>query len=218
MNKLFLAMAEGTSAFAATNIDDLMILLLFFAQTNAAFRSCHVVIGSYWGFAVLVTFSLVGFWGGLVVSSAWLGLLGLLPIILGIKKLIQPEPENTQPQEIINDISSRSNSPPLIAGALQWLHPQTYQVATVTVANGGDNIGVYIPLFAASDAATLGVLLIVFFLLKGAWCYAAYRLIQNPNIACVLTRYGHSVVPFLLIGLGLLILWKNGTLKVLIRS
>ncbi|NJK63837.1 MAG: transporter [Synechococcaceae cyanobacterium SM2_3_1] len=217
MNEILLAIVEGVTAFAATNVDDLIILLLFFAQTSATFRPHHVVSGSYWGFAALVAFSLVGFLGGLVVSSAWIGLLGILPIILGIKQLMQREQEDVQVQEVTNDVSGISSYPPFIAGVLQLLHPQVYKVATVTFANGGDNIGIYVPLFAASDAIILGVILIVFFLLKGVWCYAAYRSTQNPSIAYVLARYGHSVVPFLLIGLGLFILWKNGTYKLLIR-
>ncbi len=36
------------------------------------------------------------------------------------------------------------------------LNPQTYKVAAVTVANGGDNIGIYVPLFASSDLTSLG--------------------------------------------------------------
>lgn len=218
MDEIFLAIVEGVTAFAATNVDDLIILLLFFAQIDATFRSHHVVSGAYWGFALLVALSFVGFLGGLVVSPVWIGLLGLLPIILGIKQLMQREQDDAQVQNVTNEFSAPSNYHPFVAGLTQLVHPQAYKVAAVTFANGGDNIGIYVPLFAASEAMTLGVILIVFFLLKGVWCYAAHRLTQNPRIAYVLTRYGHSMVPFLLIGLGLFILWKNGTFKLLIRS
>ena len=216
MNEILLAIVEGVTAFAATNVDDLIILLLFFAQTNATFRAHHIVSGSYWGFAAIVAFSLVGFFGGLVVPSAWIGLLGFLPIILGIKQLMQREQEDAQVQAVTNDVFSKPNYPPFIAGVLKLLHPQAYKVAAVTLANGGDNVGIYVPLFAASNAITLGVILIVFFLMLGVWCYIAYRLAQNPSIARVLTQYGDSVVPFVLIGLGLFILWKSGTFGLLI--
>lgn len=215
MNEIFFAILEGVTAFVATNVDDLIILLLFFAQVNATFRPHHIVSGAYWGFTALVSLSLVGFFGGLVISSTWIGLLGILPIILGIQKLMDGEKDDAQTQNVATDFSASSHRHPLVAVFMQLLHPQAYKVAVVTFANGGDNIGIYVPLFAGSNVMTLGVILIVFFLLKGGWCYVAYRLTQNPRIAYVLTRYGYSFVPFLLISLGLFIFWKNGTFKLL---
>jgi cadmium resistance protein CadD (predicted permease) len=58
----------------------------------------------------------------------------------------------------------------------------------------------------------LVVILAVFFTLVGVWCYAAYRLIQMRAIADSLTRYGNHLVLFVLIGLGVAILVKSGTL------
>lgn len=93
-----------------------------------------------------------------------------------------------------------------------FLSPQTYSVAAVTVANGSDNISIYVPLFASSTLENLVVILGVFFTLVGVWCYAAYRLIQMRAIADSLTRYGNHLVPFVLIGLGVAILVQSGTL------
>jgi cadmium resistance transport/sequestration family protein len=216
VNEILLAIVEGVTAFVATNVDDFIILLLFFAQVDMTFRPRHVVSGSYWGFAILVALSLVGFFGGLVVSSTWIGVLGVLPIFLGIKQLIQPEQDHVQVANVTQDVSTSSKRHPVIAAFMQLLHPQAYKVAAVTVANGGDNLGIYIPLFAVSNAMVLGVILVIFFLLKGVWCYAAYRLTQTPKIAEVLTQYAHSIVPLLLIGLGVFILWKNGTSKLVV--
>jgi cadmium resistance transport/sequestration family protein len=215
MNEIVLAIVEGVTAFAATNVDDLIILLLFFAQINATFRPHDVVVGAYLGFTALAALSLVGFFGGLIVSSTWIGLLGILPIVLGITQLMQQEQDDAQVQVVTPEFSGLTNRHPFVAVFMQLLHPQAYKVAAVTFANGGDNIGIYVPLFAASNAAALGIILIVFFLLKGVWCYAAYQLTQNPRIAYVLTQYGHSIVPFLLIGLGFFILCKNGVFKLL---
>jgi cadmium resistance protein CadD (predicted permease) len=88
-------------------------------------------------------------------------------------------------------------------------------VAAVTLANGGDNISIYIPLFAGHNLASLGVILCVFFLMVGLWCYIAYLLTRQPNIANVLSRYGKAVVPFVLIGLGLFIMYERGTFNLL---
>ena len=68
-------------------------------------------------------------------------------------------------------------------------------------------------MFANSELASLGVILSVFFLLIGVWCYIAYLLTRQPTIARVLTRYGHALVPFVLIGLGIYILIESGTYR-----
>lgn len=104
----------------------------------------------------------------------------------------------------------------LSAKLTQLFHPHTYKIAVVTFANGGDNIGIYTPLFAVSDFVTLNIILAIFFLLKGGCCYAAYRLARHPKITNVLTRSRQIVVPVLLLSLGTFILWKNATFKLLL--
>ncbi len=215
MSELGKAFTVGITAFAATNIDDIIILLLFFAQVDANFRSRHIVIGQYLGFTFLILASLPGFLGGLVVPQEWIGLLGLLPIAIGIKQLVERQNDTAQVQTVTSELersSLRNSKIPFLSSVLS---PQTYQVAAVTVANGGDNISIYIPLFAGSSFISLGVILCVFFLMVGVWCAVAYRLARQPTIARVLNRYGHAVVPFVLIGLGLFILYERGTFRLL---
>ena len=213
MSELISAIFAGVTAFIATNLDDLVILMLFFAQINAVFRPKHIVVGQYLGFGALILASLPGFFGGLIVPKPWIGLLGLVPIAIGINQLIHPEDEN-EVQTVANDFQSTIKLP--ILSALGLLAPQSYQVAAVTIANGGDNIGIYVPLFAASSAASLGVILDVFFVLVGVWCYVAYQLARHPIVARVLTRYGAAIVPFVLIGVGIFILIDSETYRLLI--
>jgi cadmium resistance transport/sequestration family protein len=215
MSGLGTAFTEGITAFVATNIDDIIVLLLFFAQVDAKFRRRHIVIGQYLGFTLLVIASLPGFFGGLVVPREWLGLLGLLPIVIGLKQLINREKDVAQVQTVNSDFERSSPSNPIEAFLTHILNPQTYKVAAVTVANGGDNISIYIPLFAGNNLIRLGVILAVFFLMVGVWCAIAYRLTRQPTLAQVLSRYGKAIVPFVLIGLGLLILYERGTFKLL---
>jgi cadmium resistance protein CadD (predicted permease) len=96
---------------------------------------------------------------------------------------------------------------------MSLLSPQTASVAAITIANGGDNVGIYMPMFASTDALGLGITLVVFFGLVGVWCGAAYRLTQVGAIAELLTRYGNYLVPFVLMGLGVLILIDSHTLE-----
>ena len=204
MNELLTAISTGMTAFTATNLDDILILLLFFSQVNAVFRRRHIVFGQYLGFTALVLVSLPGFFGRLIFPPDWIGMLGLLPIAIGLSRLLNPETDDSEAEAELEQSEKSFFS--------SFLSPQTYSVAAVTVANGGDNIGIYVPLFASNTLESLAVILAVFFAMVGVWCYAAYRLIQMRAIADTLTRYGNQLVPFVLIGLGIAILVKSGTL------
>ncbi|OWY68385.1 transporter [cyanobacterium TDX16] len=214
MSRIGMAVAEGLIAFVATNLDDIVILLLFFSQISANFRRRHIVFGQYLGFAAIVFASLPGFFGGLIVPREWIGLLGLLPIIIGVKQLVDRDTEIAQVQTVTS-FENSSYRNPAVSFLLSILNPQTYKVAAVTVANGGDNISIYIPLFAGSQLASLGIILAVFFSMVGVWCAIAYLLTRQPTIANLLSRYGQPIVPFILIGLGLFIMYERGTFRLI---
>lgn len=215
MNQLGTAFTEGIIAFAATNIDDIIILLIFFSQLDKNFRRRHIFIGQYLGFSAIILASLPGFFGGLIVQPEWIGLLGLLPIGIGVKHLLHREQETTEIQTVTTDVKNSSPTNPILVLLLSILHPETYKVAAVTIANGGDNISVYIPLFAGQNLAGLGVILSVFFLMIGVWCAIAYWLSRHAAITYILSRYGQHIVPFILISLGLFIMYERGTFSLL---
>ncbi|MCC5639237.1 cadmium resistance transporter [Nostoc sp. CHAB 5844] len=215
MSKLGTSFIEGIIAFTATNIDDIMILLLLFSQVDVNFRRRHIILGQYIGFAAIIIASLPGFFGGLVVRREWIGLLGILPIAIGLMQLLNREQETIEIQEVTTEFKQHSPVNSLLSLILSILHPQTYKVAAVTIANGGDNISIYIPLFAGQNLASLGVILSVFFLMVGVWCAVAYLLSQHTTIAYLLSRYGKVIVPFVLIGLGLFIMYERGTFSLL---
>ncbi len=213
MSEIGTAFTQGIIAFTATNIDDIVILLLFFSEVDVNFRRQHILVGQYLGFTVLIIASLPGFFGGLVVPREWIGLLGLLPITIGIQQLINREKDTTQVQTVSSDFEHVSPSNPKSSFLFSVLNPQSYKVAAVTVANGGDNISIYIPLFAGINLVSLGVILSVFFLMVGVWCTIAHLLTRQPIIAYVLSRYGKQIVPFVLIALGLFIMYERGTFR-----
>ncbi|MEH2160805.1 MAG: cadmium resistance transporter [Nostoc sp.] len=215
MSQLGTTSSEAIIAFIATNIDDIIILLIFFSQVDVNFRPRHILLGQYLGFAAIIIASLPGFFGGLVVQREWIGLLGLLPIVIGIQQLLSRKEETATVQTVSSDFSQSTPTNPLLAFILSVLHPQTYKVAAVTIANGGDNISIYIPLFAGHNLTSLGVILSIFFIMVGIWCAIAYFLSRQATIANILSRYGQAVVPFVLIGLGLLIMYERGTFTLL---
>ena len=79
-------------------------------------------------------------------------------------------------------------------------------MAAITFANGGDNIAIYTPLFASSGARTLGITLITFGAMIAIWCVAGYGIGNYSAVVRVIDRYGHILVPFVFIALGIYIL------------
>jgi cadmium resistance transport/sequestration family protein len=205
MNGLFTAIPTGITAFTATNLDDLVILTLLFSQVNATFHRRHIVIGQYLGFCTLIIASLFGFLGSLVLPSQWLGLLGLVPIIIGLNRLLNPESDSSSDPQLENDFNHSSTF-------ASFLSPQAYSVAAITIANGSDNVSIYMPLFAHTSLYSLLVIIAVFLLLVGVWCYVTYKLTCQSAIADLLTRYGNNLVPFVLIGLGVFIILDSASL------
>ncbi|OUL33053.1 transporter [Nostoc sp. T09] len=208
MNEFITAISTGVAAFSATNIDDIVILLLFFSQINATFRPWHIFAGQYLGFTALLILSLPGFFGGLVVPQNWIGLLGLIPLAIGLSSLVNWEANSSA--ELVPEMEQVESS-----AVASFISPQIYTVASLTVANGSDNISVYVPLFANNNLESFVVIIALFFLLLGVWCYATYQLTHQKTIANFLTRYGNNIVPFVLMGLGAFIVLKSEALSLI---
>jgi cadmium resistance protein CadD (predicted permease) len=84
--------------------------------------------------------------------------------------------------------------------------PGVFFVAGVTFANGGDNIGVYVPVFAVAGVGGLLTYVLVFLVLVGVWCVAGHFFATRPLVTQGLSRWGHLLLPIVLIGIGLVIL------------
>lgn len=173
-------------AFTATNVDDLVVLTTLFSQSGArADHRMKVVIGQFLGFSALIGISMLGFFGGMFLPGKWLPLLGFVPIVIGVRRWTQR-----------HELQTASRLTAISIG----------EVTAVTFANGGDNIGIYSPLFASCTTASLMVMLLTFYLLLTLWCFAGHAISTHPTVAGALSRYGHIIVPFILVGLGVYIL------------
>ncbi len=181
--------------FASTNIDDVFVLLGFLADRR--FRPGHVIIGQYVGIAALFAVSVVASLVSLVFAPEHVGFLGLLPILIGIKKLFDLW-RHTDEKGAEYHGSGTGN---------------VLAVGSATVANGGNNIGVYVPVFATHTALEIGIIAAVFVVLIAVWIGFAYWLVNHQTLGMPIRRYGHIVTPFVLIALGVLILHKAGSLR-----
>ena len=182
--------------FAATDIDDLFLLVAFFADPR--FRAREVVAGQFLGIGALFGASAAASRLSLVVAPEYVGLLGLVPLAMGTAQLWRLARGGAQDDD--------DERPPERVG--RW---KTLAVAGVTIANGGDNIAVYTPLLAARSGAEIALFGVVFAVLTAAWCLAARWIVTHPRMRGPIARHGHRLVPLVLIALGLLILFEAGS-------
>lgn len=205
------------AAFAATNFDDLFLLMLWFSRARSDPRAERTIIaGQYLGFSILILVSVLGYVGTLLVPREYVGFLGILPIILGLRGLLGLRRRVGGEAEPLEADDSRGGVPRDVRlGLFRWLDPHAAAVAVVTVANGSDNLAVYPPLFAAGGVTRMVVIIFVLLAMVGLWCFFADRLAEHPVTAAPLRKYGPAVMPFVLIGIGLLIRIESEALRVL---
>lgn len=222
MNEILGSVFSGVAAFAATNIDDLFLLMLYFSRANNdPRREREIILGQYLGFSVLVFISVLGYLGSLLFPRQYVGLLGFLPIVLGIRELLELHKGEEEEETIVEEnANGRQNTRHGIwdSSLLRWVNPQVGSIAAVTIANGSDNIAVYSPLFTAGDASSMLIIIGVFLVMVRLWCLLADWLAENPVTAGPLRRYGRLLMPFVLIGIGLLILVESEAIRLFIPS
>ena len=191
----------AAAAFATTNVDDLLLLLGFMADARFGFR--EVLAGQMLGIGILTALSLLAASMAAAVPAAWVGLMGLAPIGIGIRMLwLQRHgPEESDPRAAV--ASGGAHRRPAAT------------VALVTLANGGDNIAAYTPIFATETGPERTAMIAVFAALTLVWCLMARWLVGHPAYGAPLRRYGRRALPALLIGLGLLILARSGSIGLL---
>jgi cadmium resistance protein CadD (predicted permease) len=185
-------------AFISTNIDDLFLLMLFYAGNR--FSRSTIMTGQYLGIGVLIAISFTGAYIGSFFDQRYVGLLGGFPIYLAIRDAIGLL--RGKDDDDTNAYLKRSGFA---------------AIAGVTIANGGDNIGVYVPLLTAMSTPEKIQLVMIFALATYAWCRAAQYLAFHPLVAKQLAKYGHVVTPVVLFLLGVFILIESGTFSLISR-
>lgn len=197
MLDLIPTIAAAATVFAATNIDDIILLALFFG--DARVRPAAVVGGQFLGIGALTAVSAVGGYLALAIPPGWPALLGVVPLYLGIRGLFRLRARPAS--------GGADDEHPMLAErhAGGRLHSQVIAVAAVTIANGGDNLGVYIPLFAG-DPSVIAVYAIVFAVFTAAWCLGGCLLVRQPVLAWTLQRCGRVLLPVVLMAVGLHVL------------
>jgi cadmium resistance protein CadD (predicted permease) len=206
----------SVAAYAATNIDNLFVLLAFLAEAGGQRR--RVIIGQFAGSLALIA-------GAVLVAAllerlptGYVGLLGILPIGVGVSKAwARFRPGNTDRENEARSVT-HTNAParptdsttptPSGAGSSWWT------VACVALANGSDNIAVYVPLYASHSHSEGMFISLIFVVMIGIWCAGAVWLVEHPLLGAPIRRYGTALLPLILLIIGVSVIVENDTLRI----
>lgn len=195
---------SAIGVYISTSIDYVVILIILFAQVKHQRLKQHIYLGQYIGTAILFIVSLVAASILNFVPEDWMiGLLGLVPIYLGIRFIVVGE-DDDEDEEVMERLEERSPNRLFLT------------VALLTIASGGDNLGIYIPYLAGLSLVEVLVVAGVFAIGVIILCEMSERFAFIPTIQNTIEKYERIIVPVVFILLGLYILWENETIQYLI--
>ena len=188
--------------YSGTAVDLLIILMLFFAKRKSRKDIINIYLGQFLGSASLILLSLLfAFILNYIPSKEILGLLGLIPIFLGLKVLLLGDSDG----EAIAKDGLRKDNKNLI-----------FLVAMITFAScGADNIGVFVPYFITLNLANLIVTLLTFLVMIYLLVFSAQKLAQVPSVGEILEKYSRWFIAVVYLGLGIYILIENNSFDIL---
>ena len=188
--------------YSGTAVDLLIILMLFFAKRKSRKDIINIYLGQFLGSVSLIFLSLLfAFVLNYIPSKEILGLLGLIPIFLGLKVLLLGDSDG----EAIAKEGLRKDNKNLI-----------FLVAMITFAScGADNIGVFVPYFTTLNLANLIVTLLTFLVMIYLLVFSAQKLAQVPSVGETLEKYSRWFIAVVYLGLGMYILIENNIFDML---
>lgn len=188
--------------YSGTAVDLLIILMLFFAKRKSRKDIINIYLGQFLGSVSLILLSLLfAFVLHYIPSKGILGLLGLIPIFLGLKVLFLGDSDG----EAIAKEGLRKDNKNLI-----------FLVAMITFAScGADNIGIFVPYFTTLNLADLIVALLTFLVMIYLLVFSAQKLAQVPSVGETLEKYSRWFIAVVYLGLGIYILIENNSFNML---
>ena len=186
--------------YIATAVDLLVILLIFFARAKTRKEYRDIYIGQYVGSVALIVISLFFAFVLNYVPEKWiLGLLGLIPIYLGIKVAIYGDSDGEErAKKELNE---------------KGLSKLVGTIAIVTIAScGADNIGLFVPYFVTLSVTDLLITLFVFLILIFFLVFTAQKLANIPGVGEIVEKFSRWIMAVIYIALGLFIIIENDTI------
>lgn len=181
------AILTAAALYAATNLDDMILLTVLYAGTAGGKARRSILAGRWLGAVVLTGVSILGACGMRFVPARYIGLLGVVPIMLGIRAWFVGRRNDGKGKALPDTVSAVS-------------------VALITISGGADNLGVYIPAFTGCTGGQMAITVIVFAVMTVLWCAAAAWLAGLPVVGEKIEQYKRIIVPVVFVALGVMIL------------
>lgn len=178
-------------AYISTNIDDIFVLMILLAQAATGVKG-KLIAGHFLGVCLITVVSMLGAFGLQSLPLKYVGILGLVPIGLGIKAWLDHKK------------GSDGDGAPEVQGV------SLLSMAMITVGNGADNVGVYIPLFTGFSGSERIGSVIVFAAMTALWIFLANSLAQFPRVKSAVGKYKNIIIPAVFILLGVYIIMDSG--------
>ncbi len=176
-------------AYISTNVDDILILMLLLSQVRGVAKG-RLITGHFLGVGLITVISMLGALGLQKLPVKYTGLLGIVPIILGIRAWFDRD----------GDEGTGTAAPGVLG------------MAMITLGNGADNIGVYLPLFTALTNTERIVAIGVFILMTALWVRLAQSFATLPKLKAIIEKYKTILIPIVFISLGVFIVLDSGLL------
>lgn len=191
-------------SYIATSIDYIVILVVLFTQMKKRKNGVRdIVLGQYLGFTILIVISLLAAFGLAFIPQQWIGLLGLIPIFIGLKVLFEKDEGDEEDEEILESTNRFSSF--------------ILSVTVIMLAAGGDNLGVYIPYFTVLNTIELIVTIVIYYIAAAVLLYLCQRVSAVKGISETVEKYEKIIVPIVFLALGIMIMFENGTFSMILN-
>lgn len=197
MDGVWATVAAGVGLFVGTNLEDMVVLAVLNLSSRAGGqpKAWHIWAGYSGGISVLISLCLLAALGLKLVPENWVWLLGFLPFGLGLRKLVMVIRANRYGHYVSPAVATRLTG-----------------VMGLTIANGGDNLAAYPPVFRTLTPAATVMTLVVFAACVLVWCVAGSLLVSHKMITDLVERWGHWIVPVVFMLIGVFIIARGGVL------
>jgi cadmium resistance protein CadD (predicted permease) len=183
--------ATAAGVFIGSNIDDLIVLIVLFLGARAGkLPAYRIVAGQYLGYGILVAGSIAIALGLAAVPQRWVGLVGFVPLLLGIWGLFGAFRHGPEHQPI--------------------LVRRLWAIAALSIANGSDDLGVYAPLLRTNSVGDDVLIVLVLLVSVAVWCAIAWWLGTRRRVIKALKHFGHWLVPLVFIAIGAVVIINSG--------
>lgn len=191
MHEMLIIIGVTAAAFIGTNLDNLLLLAAMYSRYPNQARV--VTAGYFTGMILIAIITLIIGEVGDIIPLAYLGLLGLIPMMMGALALLKLF--RSRQLEVVDSVVTGGNCLAVF-----------FALISIQLSNSADSIITFSALFADSADPSDYVVAPTFFAMVGVFSAVAYYSVRHPKLNQILSRYGQYVTPFILILVGFYIL------------